>query len=1262
MSSDTNSLSYVDVLEQEFDELHRDEPADSSPESWLKQRSRAEPGSVPVGSASELPSGEEQERLAALFRAVHALPERRTALCLSGGGIRSATFSLGVLQGLARNGWLDKFHYLSTVSGGGYIGSWLSSWLARVKNRDKVIDDLTQEHEPDRVRALRSYSNYLSPVWGLSGDKLTLFFTFIRNLLLQWCVFIPLLLVAVLLPWWNMAMLGYGEDRFIQPLLLVGGFLVVLGIAYLVYDLPEPEPPPGTMAYDNRRDLFKELCFWPIVVAAIGLSWAWWWAFNADEIARPAWQIPLYPQLWARDGSGLILAVGGALVHFIGVAIGGTARHERVSASGLGASKWWHNLLDILFVLLSGAAGGYLLHVGAAHLLADDGFFMGGDGRVRYATFGVPLLISGFCVASILYAALSRPINGEGSREWGARAGAWWLAFAVAWILAHALVIYIPQSVHSLLRSVYTNQDGILKLLLSPESLGAGGVLSGLAAAVFGYLSKSGAQRSVDRAPSAFTLAGRRLLDILSLVFILLLLLFLSFLAHRLLDPYSKTTQRSVHPYVVAQPEVTAAVADAPVPVAFDAANSDELATLSITGQAEPYKPQLSKADTWLLDRLEDYRYVLHGVEPASVLALMGIAALIGVIFSFFVGANTFSLHAMYGNRLCRAYLGAARHRRDPHPFTGFDPKDDIVMCDLVGGKGQRQRGSREPAERTRLFHIVNVTLNLAKAAGTRLQWQERKAASFTMSPLHSGSRILGYRNADEYSQRISLGRAMAISGAAASPNMGYHTSPFVGFVMTLLNVRLGWWLPNTGEVGRGRWNNKEPGSGLRPLIDEAFVSTSDASKYVYLSDGGHFDNLGLYEMVLRRCHLIVVVDAGADSKYQYEDLENVIRRVRVDLGISIDFPGGLPGRDAGPNGPMHWVAGKIRYSEVDPVARGEKPDANDGVIIYVKPVLSPELPLDVRSYARKTAESKSPFPHQATTDQFFDEAQFESYRVLGLHSALTLRDIRLQNGKVALPILASKTAAELAAPEVSAAGVLVQPEVEKKEQSLTAGWFSRSSIPGWLALVGALSFAATAQPEGPVTPVVPIIQQTVAVPPVLIVPPEEDADSFTLALFDEARRCNADASKCEVGVEEPMRGFNSLIQDVASELASCARGEPIRLEAKGYASTSDFRPAPDSDEKNLRVANGRASAVEELLRRALKERGVENYHPRPGHFTSYEEMSRSRRYVDNKPKYDELRASLNRRVDISLLSPTSCSLSKIATKLSRSRITLAAQ
>jgi hypothetical protein len=207
---------------------------------------------------------------------------------------------------------------------------------------------------------------------------------------------------------------------------------------------------------------------------------------------------------------------------------------------------------------------------------------------------------------------------------------------------------------------------------------------------------------------------------------------------------------------------------------------------------------------------------------------------------------------------------------------------------------------------------------------------------------------------------------------------MGYHSSPLVGFIMTLFNARLGSWLGNPGRPGRRTWRDASPRSAAALLVREALLRTTDERAYVYLSDGGHFENLALYEMVRRRCRLLVVVDGGCDPDFEYADLGNALRKIRIDLRIPIEFPGGevstLRERR------RRSAVATVRYSAVD------GPDT-DGVLIYLKPMLLGNEPPDITSYAA-TCPS---FPHQSTADQWFDESQTESYRMLGL---LTIDDM----------------------------------------------------------------------------------------------------------------------------------------------------------------------------------------------------------------------------------------------------------------------------
>ena len=292
--------------------------------------------------------------------------------------------------------------------------------------------------------------------------------------------------------------------------------------------------------------------------------------------------------------------------------------------------------------------------------------------------------------------------------------------------------------------------------------------------------------------------------------------------------------------------------------------------------------------------------------------------------------------------------------------------------------------------DEARLLPIINTTLNLVH--GENLAWQQRKAESFSMTPLYCGNWLEGYRRSTEYGLRegITVGTAITISGAAANPNMGYSSSPVLAFLMSIFNVRLGAWLGNTNANGNKTYFRPGPKLALMPLFAEVFGLTTSSRRYVNLSDGGHFDNLGLYEVVLRRCRHVLVCDAGNDGSFAFEDLGNAIRKIRIDFGIPIEFKEKieiLPNEAESPGKPgrpgLYCAIADIRYSAID----GEVPD---GELIYIKPTLRGHIPkesgggvpYDIYSYARSSKD----FPHETTADQWFSESQFESYRALGSH------------------------------------------------------------------------------------------------------------------------------------------------------------------------------------------------------------------------------------------------------------------------------------
>ena len=187
------------------------------------------------------------------------------------------------------------------------------------------------------------------------------------------------------------------------------------------------------------------------------------------------------------------------------------------------------------------------------------------------------------------------------------------------------------------------------------------------------------------------------------------------------------------------------------------------------------------------------------------------------------------------------------------------------------------------------------------------------------------------------------------------------------------------------GPEGERSYQTEGPSFAITPLLEEAFGQTTDSRSYVYLSDGGHFEDLGLYEMVRRRCRFIVVVDAGEDARFEFADLGNAVRKISIDLGISIRFDGLQLLRNRPSEGPDLSSSGAIfRTARSASIAYGAADGANegcgDGTILYIKPALHGTESAGIAGYAA----AHPTFPHETTTDQWFSESQFESYRSLG--------------------------------------------------------------------------------------------------------------------------------------------------------------------------------------------------------------------------------------------------------------------------------------
>jgi Patatin-like phospholipase len=814
------------------------------------------------------------ESKGALYPTLHKL--QSAALCLSGGGIRSAAFALGVIQALAahprsatgkhcgtsEDSLLAKFHYLSTVSGGGYIGAWMSAWRTR-NDFPTLWACLTgrpcgPDVEPPVLAWLRGYSNYITPKLGLmSADAWTDVALVARNLILNWLIIVPFACAAML----ALKIISVASDgatrmndwRIQIPLAMLGVGFLIAALAFITRHRPsrrggdEAAVPGVDQATYLRRGLLFSVLAAAFLAQFLASDFVGLHFLQTCPPADPS-VLGSAAQLCLDDDGDLVPSWSKGELAWLGALAGGVI----YALSWLLARPLTRDLRDFVCWTVAGGACGaaiafglfFYLQVPAKGLEISSSIYL--SSVVLHIVFGVPWILLSQAIGEMLFAGLSSyGRNSESDREWLARTSGWTLATALAWFLLTFLTFFGAVLVWSdeMWSSVAT--------WLAPL-----GGISGLLTALLG---SSRFSRAQGPAKGAKSFSANLVLSIAAPVFAAALIICLSFALDQLM------------------------LAGPLVPDRFDEWENDPAG------------------------RLQTLAFLSLGLA-----CFAGIAA----AASYFVNINRFSLHALYRNRIVRAFLGASRDRR-PDPFTGFDENDNPRMRSLwprVNPNGTAGDGGWAP------FHVVNTTLNIVSAK--KLAWQERKATSFTMTPLHCGysskcppgsnDPIGAFRASADYGAGITLGTAIAISGAAASPNMGYHSSPGITFLMTLFNVRLGWWLGNPADEGKDTYTRESPLFAIVPLVQETFGLTTDDKRYIYLSDGGHHD---------------------------------------------------------------YHAIGEIDYQAADGAA------AENGILLYVKAGYHGVEGAGVRSYAMANDD----FPHQSTLDQWFSESQFESYRELGL-------------------------------------------------------------------------------------------------------------------------------------------------------------------------------------------------------------------------------------------------------------------------------------
>jgi len=834
------------------------------------------------------------------------------ALCLSGGGIRSATFSLGGLQALDRRRLLRSFDYLSTVSGGGYIGSWLTALIKRLSdqtiNPDLPIlrtvskwEDSFSEPTPDRnkvepaaLQFLRENSSYLAPRPSFfSGDTWSLVAIYVRNLLLNWLVLIPFLAGLITIP---------------RLLILIGSILpeplswslaVLFLVASTIYpstvpafkDIfqelaidPEAKIPPGVepsspgTVFLMKLQGFLLFRLLPICLFLFFLTSAVYAAANG----RPLNPFPsrLHIVVWI---STVIFPIAFGILFWFGWQTqpkperkGAAAAVHKSKGEGKLAEKF--NLTFFLQTLGSLSVIGWDIYLWQFLPVLHKAFF------VWFPAVAMFTLL----IAATLFAGIADPLVEDENREWWARSAGYFLLLTFTCLTAFYISLPPDQLIDA--------ARGVMKNAVSPNVPEP----AKWAAVVFGSGAISFFTRIEGSIAAGLSWLQKATEMVRQIAFALAMSLFIGVLALGL----SLTTHR---------------------------------------------------VSTWLSNWFVWFDPSYRALFACLIVVLFCLA--FSIVLSLPIDINRTSPHIAYRNRLVRTFLGASHFKRIFNPFTGFSATDNIDLREMVTKETAECFGERHETHPQRPFHILGGSVNLA--SGERLAWQERRAVPFTFSVAHCGSASLGYRPSSLFGNGITLGTAMAISGAAANSGMGFYTSPLKSFFLTLLNARLGWWLGNPNH--KGNWKKKGPLFDHLPLLAELFSLTNRKYGWINVSDGGHFDNTGVYEMLRRRCRRILLIDADSS----HTGIATATRKARVDLGVDVVLD--------------YQAPGNIPYERYSIYYDNEL----EGQLIRIYPALTDKLSWSSFEN-RQQRSSDQDFPDDPLTNQFFTETLFESYRKLG--------------------------------------------------------------------------------------------------------------------------------------------------------------------------------------------------------------------------------------------------------------------------------------
>jgi hypothetical protein len=407
---------------------------------------------------------------------------------------------------------------------------------------------------------------------------------------------------------------------------------------------------------------------------------------------------------------------------------------------------------------------------------------------------------------------------------------------------------------------------------------------------------------------------------------------------------------------------------------------------------------------------------------PAETLARMFAGAAGVIIVALYVPTVRPSMFPFYRRRLRGAFAWASGKEQDVALSDLKDVTPELTIC----AAANYSPSPVTPPGRSAFPYAFSASVSGLETDGSDEPWMVDTKDLSRIVGEQNGTRFKQENDADSKKEKRALFEkrdgpglevidAVAISGAAVSPTMGKRTMALYRALLAIFNVRLGVWVPNpllrhlwdpaipegglSKESKKVRNRFKSPPRHLPWFMKEVFGQHAPTADFTYITDGGHYDNLGLLTLLRKGCRRIICFDAGGEDIDRFTSLAQAMMLAEAELDVRLDFN---PSPDLWPavpkdgqsedGGKKHWYSRRASAADSLPEVQKDHTVVNltfpdepkHGVLVYCKTTVTVDTAWSVKDYRIRNPN----FPNIPTLRQLYDDERFEAYRELGAAAA----------------------------------------------------------------------------------------------------------------------------------------------------------------------------------------------------------------------------------------------------------------------------------